>query len=188
MFIFQKEIWNHILSQQSVVNIELHIEHRLQVKRQKFTACGEIEPPMRLRSNWCQNQSGTTGNIHLQDTKTKREKENGEAMQSMNSLITAVSFAVIRDYFAHVQTYRKEEREQRTMQILEPDEASQTKTSSSKVSIDLPKQKTACHATVGCLQSIHSFDPVDYAHQTQRHLSAKLFCIWESIVKQSLEF
>ena len=33
MFIFQKEIWNHILSQQSVVNIELHIEHRLQVKR-----------------------------------------------------------------------------------------------------------------------------------------------------------
>lgn len=45
-------------------------------------------------------------------------------MQSMNSLITAVFFAVIRDYFAHVQTYRKEEREQRTMRILEPDEAS----------------------------------------------------------------
>lgn len=33
MVIFQKEIWNHILSQHSVVNIELRIEHRLQVKK-----------------------------------------------------------------------------------------------------------------------------------------------------------
>lgn len=97
-------------------------------------------------------------------------------------------------YCAHTNTNGKEGWGMGTTRLLEPGAASSfpatfsPKQAAQRVTTDLPKQRTACHATVDCLQSIHSLDPADYARQTRQHLSAKLFYILKATLSKISSF